>query len=64
MACSTGGVRASALADAGVPVSILLDTLVKRRVSRRYGRALRRLIEDRRPALVHAHLYASAAAAA
>jgi glycosyltransferase involved in cell wall biosynthesis len=64
VACSTGGVRAGALADAGVPVSILLETLVKRRVSRRYGRALRRLIEDRRPALVHAHLYASAAAAA
>ncbi|MDP9428711.1 MAG: glycosyltransferase [Actinomycetota bacterium] len=64
VACSTGGVRAGALADAGVPVSILLDTLVKRRVSRRYGRALRRLIEDRRPALVHAHLYASATAAA
>jgi glycosyltransferase involved in cell wall biosynthesis len=64
VACSTGGVRAGALAEAGVPVLILLDTLVKRRVSRRYGRALRRLIEDRRPALVHAHLYASAAAAA
>jgi len=64
VACSTGGVRAGALAEAGVPVSILLDTLVKRRVSRRYGRSLRRLIEDRRPALVHAHLYASAAAAA
>ncbi len=64
VACSTGGVRAGALAEAGVPVSILLDTLVKRRVSRRYGRALRRLIADRRPALVHAHLYASAAAAA
>jgi glycosyltransferase involved in cell wall biosynthesis len=57
-------VRAGALADAGVPVSILLGKLVKRRVSSRYGRALRRLVEDRRPALVHAHLYASAAAAA
>src|SRR3954464_1124445 len=64
VACSTGGVRADALADAGVPVSVLLGKLVKRRVSRRYERALRRLIEDRRPALVHAHLYASAAAAA
>src|SRR3954453_16013908 len=64
VACSTGGVRARALVDAGVPVSILLGKLVKRRVSRRYERALRRLIEDRRPALVHAHLYASAAAAA
>jgi glycosyltransferase involved in cell wall biosynthesis len=64
VASSAGGVRAGALADAGVPVWVLLDALVKRRVSRRYGRALRRLIADRRPAVVHAHLYASAAAAA
>jgi glycosyltransferase involved in cell wall biosynthesis len=64
VACSTGGVRAGALADAGVPVRVLVGKLVKRRVSRRYERALRRLIEERRPALVHAHLYASAAAAA
>jgi glycosyltransferase involved in cell wall biosynthesis len=64
VACSIGGVRAGTLADAGVPVSVLLGELVKRRVSRRYGRALRRLIEERRPAVVHAHLYASEAAAA
>jgi glycosyltransferase involved in cell wall biosynthesis len=63
VACSTGGVRAGALAEAGVPVWPLLDTLVKRRVSPGYGRALRRLVEERRPAVVHAHLYASAAAA-
>jgi glycosyltransferase involved in cell wall biosynthesis len=64
VACSTGGIRAGALAEEGVPVSILLDKLVKRRMSRRYGQALRRLIADHRPGLVHAHLYASAAAAA
>jgi glycosyltransferase involved in cell wall biosynthesis len=63
VACSTAGVRADALAQAGVPVSVLVGELVKRRVSGRYGRALRRLILERRPAVVHAHLYASAAAA-
>jgi glycosyltransferase involved in cell wall biosynthesis len=63
VACSIGGVRAGALAEAGIPVSVLVGGLAKRRVSRRYGRALRRLIQDRRPAVVHAHLYASAAAA-
>jgi glycosyltransferase involved in cell wall biosynthesis len=63
VACSTGGVRAAALTDAGIPVSVLLGGLVKRRVSGGYGRALRRLVRDRRPAVVHAHLYASAAAA-
>jgi glycosyltransferase involved in cell wall biosynthesis len=63
VACSTGGVRAGALAEAGIPVSVLTGGLVKRRVSGGYGRSLRRLIQDRRPAVVHAHLYASAAAA-
>ncbi|MCW2508443.1 MAG: glycosyl transferase group 1 [Modestobacter sp.] len=63
VACSTGGVRAGALTDAGIPVSVLLGGLVKRRISGGYGRALRRLVRDRRPAVVHAHLYASAAAA-
>jgi glycosyltransferase involved in cell wall biosynthesis len=63
VACSIGGVRAGALAEAGIPVSVLVGGLAKRRVSGRYGRALRRLIQERRPAVVHAHLYASAAAA-
>jgi glycosyltransferase involved in cell wall biosynthesis len=63
VACSIGGVRAGALAEAGVPVSVLVGGLAKRRVSGRYGRALRRLIQEHRPAVVHAHLYASAAAA-
>src|SRR3954470_12923570 len=63
VACSAGGVRAGALADAGVEVSVLVRELVKRRVSPRYGQALRRLVHEHRPAVVHAHLYASAAAA-
>jgi glycosyltransferase involved in cell wall biosynthesis len=63
VACSAGGVRAGSLADAGVPVSVLLDELVERRVSGRYERALARLVAGLRPAVVHAHLFASAAAA-
>jgi glycosyltransferase involved in cell wall biosynthesis len=63
VACSVGGVRAAALTEAGIPVSVLVGRLVKRRVSGGYGRALRRLVQDRRPAVVHAHRYASAAAA-
>ena len=63
VACSTDGVRAAALADAGVPVTVLLGEPVKRRVSGRYARALTRLVAELRPAVVHAHLFASAAAA-
>ena len=63
VACSAGGVRAQDLADAGVPVRVLLDGLVERRVSGRYERALRRLVAELRPAVLHAHLFASAAAA-
>jgi glycosyltransferase involved in cell wall biosynthesis len=63
VACWAGGVRAEVLADAGVPVTVLLDEPVERRVSGRYGRALRRLVAELRPAVVHAHLFASAAAA-
>jgi len=63
VACSAAGVRASALLDAGIPVQVLGQRLVKRRVCPAYSRALRRLVLARPPALVHAHLYASAAAA-
>jgi glycosyltransferase involved in cell wall biosynthesis len=63
VACSIAGVRAGALADAGIPVSVLVGRLVKRRVSGPYGWALRQLVQQRHPAVVHAHLYASAAAA-
>jgi glycosyltransferase involved in cell wall biosynthesis len=64
VACSVGGIRAATLADAGVPVTVLLEQLVERRVSGRYERALARLVAELRPAVVHAHLFASAAAAA
>ena len=64
VACSVAGVRAPGLVEAGVPVHVLCPRLVKRRVCPSYARALRRLVLARRPALVHAHLYASAAAAA
>ncbi|MGY1681169.1 glycosyltransferase family 4 protein [Geodermatophilus sp. SYSU D01176] len=64
VACSVGGARAGVLADAGVPVSVLLDEPVTRRVSGRYERALRELVAELRPAVVHAQLFASAAAAA
>ena len=47
VACSAGGVRAGALAEAGIPVSVLGGGLVKRRVSGRYARALRRLVRER-----------------
>ncbi|MGY1704507.1 glycosyltransferase family 4 protein [Geodermatophilus sp. SYSU D00697] len=63
VACSIGGVRSAALQQTGVPVSVLVGELVKRRVSGPYCRALRRLVLERRPAVVHAHLFASAAAA-
>jgi glycosyltransferase involved in cell wall biosynthesis len=63
VACSAGGIRAEVLADAGVPVTVLLDERVERRASGRYERALRRLVAELRPAVVHAHLFASAAAA-
>ena len=63
VACSVGGVRAQAPADAGIPVSELLGELVERRISGRYERAVRNLVQEIRPAVVHAHLFASATAA-
>lgn len=64
VACSAAGVRAARLRAADVPVSILTRSLVKGRLSLRYVRALRRLLGQGRYDVVHAHLYASAAAAA
>jgi glycosyltransferase involved in cell wall biosynthesis len=63
VACAVGGVRAAVLAAAGVPVTVLLDEPVEQRLGGRYERALTRLVADLRPAVVHAHLFASAAAA-
>lgn len=64
IACAAGGVHAETAARAGVPVLPLLDAVVKRRLSPRFARALRRVVVERRPDLVHAHIYASASAAA
>jgi glycosyltransferase involved in cell wall biosynthesis len=64
VACSVAGDLSESLEEANVPVRSLLDQLVKRRVSAAYGRELRRLAKEERFDLVHAHVYASAAAAA
>ena len=64
VACATDGAGAAVLADAGVPVTVLLDQPSGRRTTGRPERALRELVAELRPAVVHAHLFASAAAAA
>jgi glycosyltransferase involved in cell wall biosynthesis len=64
VACSIGGGLSEPLEEANVPVRPLLDKLVKRRVSVAFARELRRLIREERFDLVHAHIYASATAAA
>jgi glycosyltransferase involved in cell wall biosynthesis len=64
VACSVAGDLSESLEEANVLVRSPLDQLVKRRVSAGYARALRRLAKEERFDLVHAHVYASAAAAA
>jgi glycosyltransferase involved in cell wall biosynthesis len=65
VACSVAGELSVALEDAGIPVRPLLRRLVKRRLSPAYAWRLRRLLpSSERFDLVHAHIYASAAAAA
>jgi glycosyltransferase involved in cell wall biosynthesis len=64
VACSVAGVWAAPLRASNVPVNVLAGSLVNRRLSLRYVRALRRLLVQGRYDVVHAHLYASAAAAA
>ena len=64
VACSAAGVLAGQLRASDVPVNVLAGSLVKRRLSLRYVRALRRLLAQGRYDVVHAHLYASGAAAA
>jgi glycosyltransferase involved in cell wall biosynthesis len=64
VACSVTGPLAEELERAVVPVSALLDRLVKRRVSVAYGQALRRLVRRGGFDVVHAHVYASEVAAA
>jgi hypothetical protein len=60
VACSAAGVRAARLRASDVPVNVLAGSPVKRRLSLRYVRALRRLLAQCRYAVVHAQLYASA----
>jgi hypothetical protein len=62
LACSVAGELSDALHGTNVQVRPLLDRLVKRRVSVAYARGLRRLVGEQRFDLVHAHIYASAAA--
>lgn len=64
VACSAAGELSDLLGAANVPLRVLLDRLVKRRVSVTYTRRLRRLVKEQRFDLVHAHIYASAAASA
>lgn len=64
VACSVAGELSGALDGTNVQVRPLLGRLVKRRVSATYARRLRRLLEEGRFDLVHAHIYASAAASA
>jgi glycosyltransferase involved in cell wall biosynthesis len=64
VACSVAGGLAEPLEEAGVPVRPLTRRLVKRRVSPAYARGIWRLLKERRFDLVHAHIFASAVAAA
>jgi glycosyltransferase involved in cell wall biosynthesis len=64
VACSVSGGLSEPLEAAGVPVWPLARRLVKRRVSVAYARGIRRLLGERRFDLVHAHIFASAVAAA
>ncbi len=64
LACSAVGCSRSRLGGWAVPVHELVGRLVKRRFSLTYARRLRRLVRSGRYDLVHAHVYASEAAAA
>ena len=64
VACSVADGLSKPLEEAGVSVRPLTGRLVKRRVSAAYALGIRRLLGERRFDLVHAHIFASAAAAA
>ena len=64
VACSAGGPLAARLEEADIPVPVLLGVVAKRRVGFRLAWRLRRLLVRGRFDLVHAHIYASAVAAA
>jgi L-malate glycosyltransferase len=63
VACSIAGDLSGALERASIPVRPLLRRLAKRRLSLTYAWGLRRLLKRERFDLVHAHIYASVAAA-
>jgi glycosyltransferase involved in cell wall biosynthesis len=64
VACSLGGHFSAAAEDAGISVKPLCGDLAKRRFSARFGRAVRRLVREMDPDLVHGHLYSGGLAAA
>ncbi len=64
VACSVVGELSGLLERAGIPVRLLLRRLVKRRLSTAFAWKLRRCVKEGRFDLVHAHIYASATAAA
>ena len=64
VACSVPGSLAEPLEAARIAVRPILGRIVKRRVSLPYARELRKLLGRERFDLVHAHIYASAAASA
>lgn len=64
VACASGGALQHVLARNYIPVHVLLDRAVKRRVSVRFALQLRQVLDDHHMDLVHAHMYASAAAGA
>jgi glycosyltransferase involved in cell wall biosynthesis len=64
LACSADGPLRRDLDAAGVPVHTVSDRLAKRRFDSRYARSLRALVRSGDYDVVHAHIYASIAAAA
>jgi len=63
VACSAGGVLAGGLERTEVPVRVVGDGLVKRRTCPAYADALTALVAELAPDVVHANVFASAAAA-
>jgi glycosyltransferase involved in cell wall biosynthesis len=64
VACSQGGHFAAEAERGGARVEILRRRLVKRRFSAAFAMGIRRLLDREQFDLIHAHLYASSAAAA
>ncbi len=64
VACSQGGRLEDALHEAEVPVHVVMSQLVKRRISETYAGRLTAIVWDWAPDLIHAHVHASANAAA